>query len=118
MICYKVDSIYEDIALATNSTYTPVSGDVNKFIKVKVTPVTLTGTLTGTAVTSASYTGDTMYISTFATGASAVIKLGGPDWAFVFDINSVNGTDTITTANRNFTISDGTKIANITLTLH
>lgn len=39
------------IAGATNSTYTVITSDVNKYLGVKVTPVALSGTLTGLPVT-------------------------------------------------------------------
>ena len=64
----------------------------------------------------ASYEGDTLYISSFDNGASQVIQLGGLDWEFFFNSPSAQGTDLNTTANRKFTVFDGTKTANVNLT--
>ena len=44
--------IYANISGATGSIYIPVTADLNKFIKVRVTPKALTGTLQGLPVTS------------------------------------------------------------------
>ncbi len=53
-ICDSKDGEYTDISGATGSTYTPVIGDLDKFIKVNVTPVATAEPSTGIPVTSDS----------------------------------------------------------------
>ena len=50
------DGTYADIPDAVSSTYTPLSADLDKFIKVVVTPAALTGTTPGLPMTSAATT--------------------------------------------------------------
>lgn len=52
MICTIADGVYTDITGATSATYTPQSNDVDKYIKVKVTPVALTGSSPGKPILS------------------------------------------------------------------
>lgn len=60
---------------------------------------------------------DTFSISRFETGSTNGITLGGNDWSYFFDQNSAYGTDTDSSRNREFTISDGTNTAMIVLDL-
>jgi hypothetical protein len=53
-ICETANGTYTDITGAADSTYTPVSADLGKFIKVNVTPTAQTGTSPGTPVESAA----------------------------------------------------------------
>lgn len=55
MICDTIDGTYMNIMGATNGTYTTQIIDSFKFIKVKVTPVALTGTAQGTPVISVAF---------------------------------------------------------------
>jgi|GEM_PF-5528342 len=54
MVSATIGGMYADIADATEATYTPTVEDIDHFIKVRVTPVAISGTLIGTAVTSTS----------------------------------------------------------------
>ncbi|MBY0217730.1 hypothetical protein, partial [Paenibacillus illinoisensis] len=58
---------------------------------------------------------DTFFISTFKTGSSAAITLGGNDWSFFFQNNHWTGTDEDSTKNRTFVVSDGVNQASIVL---
>ncbi|GED34861.1 hypothetical protein P9G84_16430 [Brevibacillus centrosporus] len=58
---------------------------------------------------------DTFSVTRFQTGSSNVITVGGSDWDEFFDTNTATGSDTDTSQNRTFTISDGTKTATINL---
>ena len=51
-----VDGAYTAIANATASTYTLTSAEAGKYLKFEVTPVALSGTLTGSAVLSGATT--------------------------------------------------------------
>ncbi|MEO2207988.1 S-layer homology domain-containing protein [Paenibacillus pabuli] len=59
---------------------------------------------------------DTFFISTFKTGSSAAITLGGNDWSFFFQNNHFTGTDEDSTKNRTFVVSDGVSQATVVLT--
>ncbi|ETT87151.1 hypothetical protein MKZ08_19150 [Viridibacillus sp. FSL R5-0477] len=59
---------------------------------------------------------DTFQISAFQPGAASSFTLEGADWSYFFEQSSGLGTDTDTSKNRTFTISDGTTTANIQLT--
>ncbi|QRG67342.1 flagellin hook IN motif-containing protein [Brevibacillus choshinensis] len=59
--------------------------------------------------------GDTFSVSRFQTGSSNVITIGGDDWDEFFDTDTAYGSNTDTSKNRSFTISDGSKTATITL---
>jgi len=54
MIGSTVEGPYANIVGATRMTYTPLLKDLQKYLKVKVTPVALTGTGRGTPVISAA----------------------------------------------------------------
>ncbi|WP_164763187.1 hypothetical protein, partial [Paenibacillus humicus] len=58
---------------------------------------------------------DTFFITTFKTGSSASITLGGNDWSFFFQNNHYTGTDEDSSKNRTFTIGDGAATATIML---
>jgi len=58
---------------------------------------------------------DTFSVTRFQTGSSNVITVGGADWDEFFETNTATGSDTDTSQNRTFTVSDGTKTATITL---
>ncbi|QOV10438.1 hypothetical protein [Viridibacillus arvi] len=59
---------------------------------------------------------DTFQISAFQPGSASSFTLEGADWSYFFEQSSGLGTDTDTSKNRTFTISDGTTTANIQLT--
>ncbi len=81
LISDSAGGTYTSISGATNSTYTPVTSDLGKFIKVKVTPKALTGTSQGTPVISEATAAITEYTTTLSLGitfseiSSAMIKL-------------------------------------------
>ncbi|GGA20809.1 hypothetical protein [Psychrobacillus lasiicapitis] len=59
---------------------------------------------------------DTFQIYAFQQGATSSFTLKGKDWSYFFDQSVAQGTDTNTSKNRTFTISDGTNTATIQLT--
>lgn len=59
---------------------------------------------------------DTFQISAFQPGSASSFTLEGADWSYFFEQSSAQGTDTDTSKNRTFTISDGTHTATIQLT--
>ncbi|MBM7649257.1 hypothetical protein JOC78_002210 [Bacillus ectoiniformans] len=59
--------------------------------------------------------GDTLTISTFKTGASNMVTVGGQDWSYFFNQNTAYGADENRSANKSFTVSDGVNTAEITL---
>ncbi|MGE7934135.1 hypothetical protein [Viridibacillus arvi] len=59
---------------------------------------------------------DTFQISAFQPGSASSFRLEGADWSYFFEQSFGLGTDTDTSKNRTFTISDGTTTANIQLT--
>jgi hypothetical protein len=64
---------------------------------------------------AASFAGDTFTLSSFASGVLNTITIGGPDGSYFFDTLYAQGTDLDMSANRTFSVSDGTHTANITL---
>lgn len=58
---------------------------------------------------------DTFSVTRFQTGASNMITLGGNDWNYFFDQQTAYGSDTDTSKNRTFTVSDGTHTSMIQL---
>ena len=62
----------------------------------------------------ASFSGNTFTLSTFYEGLLNKITIGGPDGSYFFNTLSAQGTDLDTSANKSFSISDGTNTANIT----
>nr|WP_255397355.1 hypothetical protein [Sporosarcina sp. P2] len=59
---------------------------------------------------------DTFQISAFQPGSASSFSLEGADWSYFFEQSTAQGTDTDTSKNRNFTISDGIHTATIQLT--
>jgi hypothetical protein len=59
---------------------------------------------------------DTFSISSTISGASSSIVLDGDNWDYFFEESSRVGTDKDTSKNRTFTVSDGTKTAEIKFT--
>ncbi|MDF2473296.1 MAG: hypothetical protein K0R21_1078 [Anaerocolumna sp.] len=64
---------------------------------------------------AASFAGDTFTLSSFASGVLNTITIGGPDGSYFFDTLYAQGTDLDMSANRTFSVSDGTHTATITL---
>lgn len=68
-----------------------------------------------TVVPSSNGYGDQFYIGTFGTGAGSSISVSGADAAYFFDTLQASGIVEDASANRSFTISDGTNTALIQL---
>ena len=85
-----------------------VGSGIDSYIQMHFSPDIMSRTLS-----AASWGGDTLDITTFATGGDAVIQLGGNDWSYFFNTSTANGS---WGSNRHFTVSDGTKTATISLT--
>ena len=94
-ICSTAGGTYTDISSATSSTYTPVFGDLGKFIKVNITPTALTGTSPGVPVTSAATAAilaaaETAPVFTSAT-ITGIAKIGVALTAAGIGYNDING---------------------------
>jgi len=96
--------------LGTGPTYSPVVGDVNKYLRYKVTPVALTGASPGTTVSSAVF-GPILQFETFTFQTNSnpgvdgafspsITYAGGdtPKWIFE-DASELTGTSISTTGN-------------------
>ncbi|SES10178.1 hypothetical protein SAMN04487944_11833 [Gracilibacillus ureilyticus] len=59
---------------------------------------------------------DTFQIGTYQSGVSSSFTLEGTDWTYFFEQSVAHGTDTDTSGNREFSVSDGTNKATIQLT--
>ena len=102
------DGTYADIPDETDSTYTPLSVDLGKFIKVVITPAALTGTSPGLPITSAATAA--VKIAEAAptlTGATiaGIAKVGVKLTAAGIGYSDING-DAATTPLYQWTISD------------
>lgn len=69
---------YTPINAATNQTYTPVSGDIGKFLKFEVTPIAASGTTTG-AITLSAPTAAVASGGGVGGAPSAVVSYGAGD---------------------------------------
>lgn len=73
------------------------------------------GGLENRTLWAASFSGDTFTLSSFASGVVNTITIEGPDGSYFFETLYDQGSDLDMSANRAFSISDGTHTANITL---
>ena len=100
MICGTADGIYTDISGATQATYTLLAVDNGKYIKVRVTPVATSGTLTGTAVQSTAVRPVTATAAPKPFTVNTSFKVNQTDNAVSLTANALLDAKTIVTNNQ------------------